>query len=254
MQEREKPDSPDRLRRFLAHADYRAALPYVAAVGVLVLAIAAAGREIDHHIASIESWIDALGAWGLLAFMGLFVAATSFLLPDTVLCFIAGVLFGFWRGIGVVLAGSLLAAALQFALSRRILRAPVGCIIGARPSLAAIQQAVRRDEFRLQVLLRLTPLNPATINYLLGAAGVRFWGFLTACLALTFTLAIEVYFGYTTKHVARMAGGVRSALLHDLAIIGGLAVCVVVMVIVSRMARKAVIEAAAISPPAAGQA
>jgi len=37
----------------------------------------------------------------------------------------------------------------------------------------------------------------------------------------------------------------RTAYLHDLAIIGGLAVCVAVMVLVSRMARKPVMQAVA---------
>jgi len=74
------------------------------------------------------------------------------------------------------MAGSLLTGALQFALARQLLRAPIQRALAARPSMAAIQHAVSRDQFRLQVLLRLTPLNPATISYLLGATGVRFSG------------------------------------------------------------------------------
>ena len=105
----------------------------------------------------------------------------------------------------------------------------------------------------MQVLLRLTPLNPAAISYLLGAAGVRFSGFLIACLALTPNLAIEVYFGHVGKHAARLAGSdARTAHLHALAIIGGLAVCVAVMVFVSRMARKALMQAVAETEKAGG--
>ena len=105
----------------------------------------------------------------------------------------------------------------------------------------------------MQVLLRLTPLNPAAINYLLGAAGVRFSGFLIGCLALTPNLAIEVYFGHVGKHAVRLAGGdARTAHLHALAIIGGLAVCVAVTVFVSRMARKAVMQAVAETESARG--
>ena len=115
-------------------------------------------------------------------FVGLFALATSVLLPDTVLCIIAGALFGLGWGVAAVLAGSFLAAAIQFALAHQLLRARIQRTLAARPSLAAIQRAVSRDEFRLQVLLRLTPLNPATISYLLGAAGVRFSGFLIAWL------------------------------------------------------------------------
>jgi len=172
-----------------------------------------------------------------------------------VLCIIAGALFGLYWGVAAVLAGSLLAGAMQFALSQKLLRARIQRALAARPSLVAIQRAVGRDEFRLQVLLRLTPLNPATISYLLGAAGVRFSGFMIACLALTPNLAIEVYFGHVGKHAARLVGSdARTAHLHNLAIIGGLAVCIAVMVLVSKMARKAVMQAVAQTEKAEGSA
>ena len=242
----ENPEASDRVRRFFARASSRAALPYLAAGLLLIVAIVVVGHEIEHHINAIESWITKLGPWGVLAFVGLFTLATSFLLPDTVLCIIAGALFGMGWGVAAVLAGSVLAGMMQYALSRKLLQARIQRMLAARPSLAAIQRAVSHDEFRLQVLLRLTPLNPATITYLLGAAGVRFSGFLIACLALTPNLVIEVYFGHVGKHVARLAGSdARTAHLHDLAIIGGLAVCIAVMVLVSRMARKAVRQAVA---------
>jgi uncharacterized membrane protein YdjX (TVP38/TMEM64 family) len=226
------------------------------AVGLLlIVAIVFGGREIEHHINAIESWITELGPWGVLAFIGLFTLATSLLLPDTVLCIIAGALFGLYWGVAAVLAGSLLAGAMQFALSQKLLRARIQRALAARPPLVAIQRAVGRDEFRLQVLLRLTPLNPATISYLLGAAGVRFSGFMIACLALTPNLAIEVYFGHVGKHAARLVGSdARTAHLHNLAIIGGLAVCIAVMVLVSKMARKAVMQAVAETEKAEGSA
>ena len=246
MHVEKNPEGADHLRRFLTRAGFRAALPYLAIGILLVIAIVVLGREIDHHISAIEAWIAQLGPWGPIAFVALFVLATSFLVPDTVLCIIAGALFGMALGAAAIVAGSLLAGALQFALSRRLLRARVMRTLAAKPSLAAIRRAVIHDELRLQVLLRLTPLNPATISYLLGAAGVRFAGFLIACLALAPNLIIGVYFGHAGKHMSRMAGGdTRADHLHDLAIIGGLVVGLIVMVLVSRMARKAVIQAVA---------
>ena len=240
------PEARDRVRRFLARAYSRAALPYLAAGLLLIVAIVVVGRDFEHHINAIESLITKLGPWGVLAFVGLFTLATSFLLPDTVLCIIAGALFGMGWGVAAVLAGSVLAGTMQYALSRKLLRARIQRMLAARPSLAAIQRAISRDEFRLQVFLRLTPLNPATISYLLGAAGVWFSGFLIACLALTPNLVIGVYFGHVGKHVARLAGSDAQIVhLHDLAIIGGLVVCIAVMVLVSRMARKAVMQAVA---------
>jgi uncharacterized membrane protein YdjX (TVP38/TMEM64 family) len=211
---------------------------------LLVAAIVFAGEEIGHHIDSIDAWIANLGPWGVLAFIGLFVLATSVLMPDSVLSIMAGALFGLAWGTAAIVAGSLVAAALQYVLSQRLLRARIKRLVDKKPSLAAIQRSVCRDAFRLQALLRLTPLNPATVSYMLGATGVRFFGFMLACLALVPTLFIEVYFGYAGKHVARMAGRDTPAVyLHDVAVIGGLTITIIVMVVVSRIARKALLEA-----------
>jgi uncharacterized membrane protein YdjX (TVP38/TMEM64 family) len=246
MRHAEKIKSHDRLFRYLRRAYSRAAIPYLAVGVLLIVAVSVVGHEIEYHIKAIESWITGLGPWGLLAFIGLFILATSFLVPDTMLSIIAGALFGLRWGIVVVLAGSLLGAAIQFALSYKFLRSRIQRMLAAKPSLAAIQRAVSHDEFRLQILLRLTPLNPATISYLLGTAGVRFSGFLMACLALTPNLMIEVYFGYVGKHAAMLAGSEASATqVHSWAMVGGFVMCVVVMVSVSRIAHRAVMQAVA---------
>jgi hypothetical protein len=65
-----------------------------------------------------------------------------------------------------------------------------------------------------------------------------------ACLALIPTLFVEVYLGYAGKHVARMAGrDTPAGYLHDAPVLGGLIVTGIVMFLVSRMARKAILEA-----------
>jgi uncharacterized membrane protein YdjX (TVP38/TMEM64 family) len=242
------PTNPDRL---LAAADRKYTLTYVGVALLLVVAIVIAGDEIRIHLAAIETWISGLGPWGIVAFVALYVAATTLLFPESVLSIAAGALFGFAWGIALSTLAALLAAALQYALARWLVRARVERALSTRPSLAAIERAVSRQELRLQVLLRLTPLNPATTSYLLGAAGVRFTGFMLACLAIVPHLLIEVYFGYAGRHVAHLAGGGRQAVyLHDAMIIGGLAVVMVVLVLVSRMAHKAVLEA--VSGPGTG--
>jgi uncharacterized membrane protein YdjX (TVP38/TMEM64 family) len=232
------------LKGLLARVYSRAALPYLAVIVLVAVAVVMGGREIAHHIKAVEAWVSALGPWGVLAFVVLYAIASSCLFPDSILCIAAGAMFGLGWGIPAVLAGALLGSSLQFALSHHLLKQRIGKVLAARPSLAAIQRAVMRDEFRLQVLLRLTPLNPATISYVLGATGVRFAGFITACLALTPHLAVGVYFGRATKHATLLASETaRSARLHDLVLGVGLLTCIVVMVVISRMARKALTEA-----------
>ncbi len=246
--------SSERLVRLMRRATSRTALLYLALGALLIVAAIVAGREIEQHVDTIEAWIAQIGPWGIVAYIGLFVVTTSLLVPDTVLCIIAGALFGLYWGALAVLAGNLLAAALQFALAHKLLRASIQRMLARRPSLAAIERAVHRNAFRLQVLVRLTPLNPATVSYLLGAAGVRFVGFIVASLASSPNLMIEVYFGYAGKQAAMLAGSkAKTAHLHDLAIIGGIVVCTAVMIFLSRMARKAVMQAVAESDSAEGR-
>jgi len=67
-----------------------------------------------------------------------------------------------------------------------------------------------------------------------------------ALLVLTPNLAIEVYFGYAGTQAAWLAASdARTAHLQDLVMIGGLVVCLAVMVFVSKIAYKAVLQAVA---------
>ncbi len=240
-------------RRPLGVSYLRWVLPWVLVAGALLIVILALGREVGHHVDVIESWIEALGPWAVVGFIVLFVLLTSLFVPDTLLAIVAGALFGPGWGVAAVLVAGILAAAAQYTLSSRLLRSPVEAAIRRKPSLAAIRRAVMRDELHLQVLLRLTPLNPATISYLLGAAGVRFSTFLLACLALTPSFLTEVYFGQAGRHIARIVGRGGGVLYgNNLVFLGGLAACIVVLVVVSKRAHQALLRA--IAPDGRGEA
>lgn len=234
------------MRRFWGRVRLRALFSYAVFGALLVAAILVIGGEIDHHIDAIEAWLREIRPWGALAYLALFVVLTSLFVPSTVLALIGGALFGLGWGTLAVVIGALGASSLQYVVSRRLLRDRIVRKLSTKPSLLAIQRAVDRHELRLQVLLRLTPLSPAVGSYLLGAAGVRFSGFFIACFALIPGLFLEVYFGHAGKHLTRMASRDEpSVLTHDVVIVGGLIVGIVVMVLVSRMARKAVQAAVA---------
>jgi len=231
----------------------RTIVPYVLAAVAVVVAIVVLGREIHEHLRAMENWIAGLGIWGPIAFVALIVVATSLLVPDTALAIAAGALFGFVVGGIVVVVGGLLAAMVQYALARRLLRGAIQRETARRASLRSIVEAVRRREIGIQVLVRLTPLGPAMVSYLMGAAGVRFGGFMLACLVMIPAFLVEVYFGHAGVHVASMAGRIRGGFdLRDGLLLGGLVAVIVVMGLVGRVARRAIQEAAAKSKAAPG--
>ncbi|HEX6038257.1 TVP38/TMEM64 family protein [Longimicrobium sp.] len=215
----------------------RRRLGYVLLALVLLAAVVTAGREIDRHLAAIESGLRAMGPWGALLYAGGFAVLTSMLLPESVLTIAAGALFGPVTGVLTVVCGHVMAALLQFVLARRLLRGAVQRTVAARPQLVAIQRVAARSDWKMQALLRLTPLNQALVSYLLGAAGVRFAGFLLAIAGLLPAVLMETYLGAAGRHAARMTGSAHTGGMHDLAMLGGLVVCVAVMAVVSRRAR-----------------
>ncbi len=237
---------PEPLEELWSRARLALLAPYLLAGGALLAGILALGAEIGHHLQGIDAWIIGLGPVAVLAFILLYAVLSSVFVPDILFGIVAGASFGFPRGLAAVAAGAVAGAALQYGLSRFFFRQRIEGFVAGRPSLRVIMHAVRSDELRLQLLIRLTPLNRALTSYLLGAAGVRFGGFVATCLVLLPSLCLEVYAGYAGRHLARMAGRThRAVVLEDLAIVAGLAAAVAVMVLVSRAARRALDAAAA---------
>lgn len=213
-------------------------------LGVVLLGAAILlGRDFGHHVPAIEAWIASQGVWGYVVFVAATVVLTSLFVPDTVFAVMAGVLFGVWGGTAIMAVGCLLTAALDFALSRLFLEQAVRGWLARNPRLAAIERAVNREGFRFQFLLRLTPINPVTVSYVLGATDTRFLPFLVASLGLVPSLLVEVYFGYVAKHVASVSGQTSEhSALHTAATIAGLLVCIVVLVYVVRLAQRALAD------------
>lgn len=224
-------------------------LIYVVAAVFLVATVVILGHEAKRHINDFERWIVGLGPWALIVFVLLYALLSSAFVPDTALGIIAGATFGFGQGIAVAVSGSLLGAMFQYAMSRRLLKPVIDRALASKPALAATQAAVLEQQLRLQLLIRLTPLNRALTSYVLSAAGVGFTRFLAACVGLLPSLCLEVYFGYAGKHLAKAASEPHhTVILHDIVLVAGLVVAITVMVLVSRTARRAVEAATEVIP------
>lgn len=220
---------------------------WLTAAAVVVVGIVLLGQAIALNLSALEGWIHGLGPWAFVVFVGAFLLLTTFFVPDTLLAIVAGAVFGMVGGTLAVSVAGLLAAALQYVLARTLLHRRIAGWLSGRPRLAAIQDAVRRDQVRLQWLLRLTPFNPTTVSYLLGATGVRFGSYLLACLGLLPAFVVEVYVGYAGRSLASASQRREAAgPWHDVLTACGLVGCVLVLVWMGRRARRAVREATAL--------
>jgi uncharacterized membrane protein YdjX (TVP38/TMEM64 family) len=159
---------------------------------------------------------------------------------------VAGALFGLGWGFFAMIVAMIVAAGVNYGMANRLLRGRVMTVLARHPKLLAIQRAVQREGWRLQFMLRLTPVSAVSVNYILGAAGVRFLPYTLATLGLIPGLFVEVYFGHVAKHVATSSAGVSpDSPMHLTLTITGFLVCAAVMIAVGRMAKRALADAAA---------
>ena len=211
-----------------------------AAAVVALAAVLWLGRYLGHHLVALEGWVRDLGPAAPLAFLALVVVLALCCFPDTIFAIAAGVLFGLWLGTGLIVAGVIAAASISFLLARRILREPVERWLKRSPKLLAIRRAIGGAGLRLQFLLRLLPLNPVIVSYVLGSSGGSYRTFLIACAGLVPGLFVEVYLGYAAAHISKVTSGAQShPPLHTALAVGGLAMCILVMITVTRAARRA---------------
>lgn len=245
MPDRSPPDTDETPRGRLGRG-YHDLAHYVAAtlLGVLVLVVIfIAGRNAKRDIHALDRWVQQHAVLGPAAYVATVVVLTSVFVPDTILAVGAGVAFGLGLGMAVVTIGALLTATVNFYLSRWFLRHQVDRMLESRPKLAAIKAAVSRQGLRLLVLLRLTPVSPVAVSYVMGTTRLGYGPFLAGSLAVIPALFVEVYFGYVAKHVATVAAAPeKHSPLHTIVSLAGLAVCIAALFYTTRLARRALAE------------
>lgn len=218
-----------------------------AAFGILVLvAITFVGEDVRHHLDGIDSWLLKLGPMAQAAYVIVTIIGTTILLPESLFGILAGMLFGITRGALLAFTANLLAASLQFTLAKHCLPRNALRLIGSSTMRERLDKALQAADFRLQAAVRLTPLNSAAVNYVLGAHGVAFGPFILAS-TLSFThIFAEVYLGYAGSHaLRRISGGLAErSYMHDVVIGSGLLATIIGLIVISRIAMKAFNRAA----------
>jgi len=169
----------------MAAGEHRAG---VAALVAVVAWLAVLGSV--WYLAPARDWLDAARGWlvglgfgGVVLFVAIYVVGAVVLAPAAVLTISAGFAYGFW-GLPIVLVAATSGASLAFLIARYAARDSVRRLLERRRKIAAIDQAIAEDGWKIAVLLRLSPLIPFNLqNYLLGVTAIRFGHFVAATIA-----------------------------------------------------------------------
>jgi len=227
---------------------HRGALRWVAlgASAAVVVALARStglGDVVASSVQAFLRWVPTLGPWGPIVFMAGYVLATVAFVPGSVLTLAAGAIFGLAAGVVYVFGAASLGACAAFGLSRTVARGAIERRLAGNARFAAIDRAIAAEGRKIAFLLRLSPVFPfSLLNYALGLTRVRFVDYAIACLGMVPGTVLYVYLGSLAGDAAGRGGDAQTAVVWVFKAMG-LAVTVLVTVIITRSARRALREA-----------
>ena len=133
-------------------------------------------------VGTVRAWLAGRGPWGWTALLAALGLATLAPVPRTALSVLAGVLGGFWAGLGLALSSGLLGALAGFGLARWLGREAVTRLAG--PRLARADALLARRGTLAVLTGRLLPVVPFTlVSYAGGLSGIRLRDYLVGTAA-----------------------------------------------------------------------
>lgn len=207
---------------------------------LLLLVVAAAALVLARKLnlgAALDS-LRGLGPWAPVAFIALYIAASLFLLPGSVLTLGAGAVFGVVMGTVWASIAATLGATAAFLTGRYLARAWAERRLDSQPRFKAVSAAVAREGWKIVLLLRLSPLVPFNaLNYALSVTRVSLRHYVLASwLGMLPGTVMYVYLGAVAGD---FAGGRQRSKAEWVLFAAGLAATVAVAIYVARLAKAA---------------
>ncbi|ELM1922025.1 TVP38/TMEM64 family protein [Escherichia coli] len=141
----------------------------------------------------LQTLIRQSGLFGYSLYILLFIIATLFLLPGSILVIAGGIVFGPLLGTLLSLIAATLASSSSFLLARWLGRDLLLKYVGHSHIFQAIEKGIARNGIDFLILTRLIPLFPYNIqNYAYGLTTIAFWPY-TLISALTTLPGIVIY-------------------------------------------------------------
>ena len=224
------------------------------AIGLTVGTLRVASTH-QAELTSAVNWFRDAGPAGVVVYILGFAIAVACMLPIAVLSASAGFIYGRW-GFCIAPIACVLGATLGFTIGRFVAREWVARRVAADARFQAIDRAIGVDGLKIALLLRLSPFIPHNLlNYALAVTKLRLRDFvLGSMIGMLPLTAIQVYAGTLARSAAELldsglAGfGPWSWVLTGLGIAMTLTVLVIIMRIARRALARALTEATEVTP------
>jgi len=187
-------------------------------------------------------WIDSFGHAGPVAFVFVYAVTCVFFVPSIVFTFSGGVLFGFWKGAMLSLAGQGLGSLGAFLIGRTLARDFVARKFEKNPAFTKLARAAEKQGWKIIALARLSPIFPFLAgNYAFGTTSIRATHYLGGSLLGTIpSTSLYTYLGTVFGSIAAVSMPGRARTWQEwLFLIAGLAATVFFCFYLRRFAQKA---------------
>lgn len=213
---------------------------------VIVVIVVVVFLPVKDYLLAVLQWVEQLGPAGPVVAGAIWVPVCLLLVPGSIITLGTGALFGVVTGTIVVSIGSTIGACVSFLVGRFFARQWVEKKVAGNAKFAAIDEAVGTQGFKIVFLTRLSPVFPFNLlNYAYGLTQVRFWHYaLASWVGMLPGTLMYVYLGSAAGSLAGAAAGtVEKTPAQQVLFWVGLVATVVVATLVTRIARKALVEA-----------
>jgi len=169
--------------------------------------------NIRELIQNVIEFIRTLGLWGFFVYLVLFIAAPLLLFPFAVIALAGGVLFGFAGGWAAISASSTISALLSFLLGRYFFRDAVHGLVNKNPRYKAIDEAVKKEGWRIVAIARIMPLFPfGPLNMFLGSTKITLREFFIATWVFMMPgCVLHAYLGAVGRQLVASGEAVRTS-------------------------------------------
>ena len=211
-------------------------------VAVVVLLVAAATLPIVEWVTSLLAWVDENRTISWAVFIVVYIVATVFLVPGSLLTLGAGFVFGLPVGFVIVSIGSVAGATCAFLVGRFFVRGWVESKLANMPRFGALDRAVGEKGWLIVLLTRLSPIFPFNLlNYGLGITQVRLSQYVLASwIGMIPGTVLYVYFGSVAQNIADLfSGNLPESSASVWLFYGGLVATLGFTIVVTRFATRA---------------
>lgn len=193
----------------------------------------------------ILQWVEELGLWAPVFFVGLYLCTAGILLPVVVLTIGAGVLFGIIGGTILITFAYCLSASILFLISRNWSRSSLAKKLENNPKFEAIDKAIENDGWKIVAMLRFVPiLNSNIVNYACGLTRISLQKYLLGTFLGIFPGAIMyAYVGFLMGDISTMDRETNAkSTVEWVLLIFGLAATIFTTVYITQKVKKALPE------------